>query len=126
MAISVFSQSTSPLGKSTYRFVGIGAPAMYIPFMSFETKMNGQGTNIWVKLDSRYPLTVETQDGVISAPNELKMHTEFSCLQNVVSATEAERLYDEHVLFLLAHKSAILSGNVIAEKDTPVIPDPDS
>lgn len=123
MALALWAASASPLGKSTYRFVGISVPAQFIPYLSFEAKMNNAGTNTWVKVDSRYPITA-TVEGVISQTNEFKMYTEFSCLQSILAATERERLYDEHVRFLLTHKTAILQGNVLATADTPVIPNP--
>lgn len=123
MAISIWSQSTAPLGKSIYRFVGVDAPAQFVPTLSFEAKMNNVGTNTWVKIDTSYPI-LATIEGVLTETSKFKMYTEFSALQNVLAGTERARMFDEHVRFLLTHKTAILNGNIVADADTPIVPNP--
>lgn len=123
MAIAVWSQSTSPLGKSVYRFVGVSVPAQFVPTLSYEAKMNGSGTNTWVRVDTRHPI-LATVDGVTTETANFRMSTEFSALQNVLATTERERLFDEHVRFLLANKPGILNGNVTTAPITPVVPNP--
>lgn len=123
MALTVWSQSPSPLGKSIYRFVGIAAPAQFTPTLSFEAKLNNPGTNTWVKVDTRYPI-LATVDGIVTETDNFKMYTEYSSLQNIVAITERERLFDEHVRFLLTRRTAIINGNITLPADTPVIPNP--
>lgn len=123
MALVVWSSSTSPLGKSVYRFVGISVAAQFVPWLSYEAKMNNSGTNTWVRVDSRYPI-LATVEGVTTQTDEFKMYTEFSALNNILAATERERLFDEHVRFLLANKPGILAGNVTTATITPVVPNP--
>lgn len=123
MALSIWSQSPAPLGKNIYRFVGVSAPAQYTPTLQFEAKMNGPGTNTWVKAVTQYPL-LAVIDGVTTETNKFQLSTEFSCLQNVTADTERARIFDEHVRFLLTHRSAFLQGNVTVVADTPVIPNP--
>lgn len=123
MALAIWSSSPSPLGTSIYRFVGISAPAQFMPTLKYEASMNKSGTNTWVRVDTRYPL-LATVDGVITETDQLRMYSEFSALQNVVAATERERLFDEHVRFLLANKPGIINGNVTTTPITPVVPNP--
>lgn len=123
MALSLWSESSSPLGVSIFRFVGIAVPAQFVPFLKFEAKMNSAGTNTWMRVDTRYPL-LSTVDGVTTQTNEFKMYSEFSSLQSVLAPTEKARIFDEHVRFLLTHRTAILEGNVKTTADTPVIPNP--
>lgn len=123
MALSAWSSSASPLGKSIFRFVGVAVPAQFVPWLSFEAKLNDKGTNTWVRIDSRYPI-LSTTDGVTTQTNEFRMYTEFSALQNVIAADERARLFNEHVSFLLAHGTGIINGNVLTAVDTPVIPNP--
>lgn len=123
MALSVWSQSTSPLGRSIYRFVGVSAPAQFVPTLNYEARMNGPGTNTWVKIDSRYPI-LATVDGIVTETDNFRMTTEFSCLQNIIAQTERERLFDEHARFLLANRLGIINGNVTTAPVTPVVPNP--
>lgn len=123
MALAIWSASTAPLGTSVYRFVGIDAPAQYLPTLNYEAKMNTAGSNTWVRIDTRYPL-LSTVEGVITKTNEFKMYTEFSALNSVVAQDERARLFDEHVLFLLKNRPGILAGNVVTAPVTPVIPSP--
>lgn len=123
MALAVWSQSTSPLGKSVYRFVGVSAPAQFVPTLSYEARMNGSGTNTWVRVDTRYPI-IATVDGVVTETDNFKMYTEFSALQNIIAVTERERVFDEHVRFLLCNKPGIVNGNVTTTPITPVVPNP--
>lgn len=123
MALAVWSQSTSPLGKSIYRFVGISAPAQYVPWLSYEAKLNGNGTNTWVRVDTRYPI-LTTVDGVITETDQFRVYTEFSALQNIIADNERARLFDEHCRFLLANRPGILAGNVTTAPVTPVVPNP--
>lgn len=123
MALAIWSASTAPLGTSVYRFVGIDAPAQYLPTLNYEAKMNTAGSNTWVRIDTRYPL-LSTVEGVITKTNEFKMYTEFSALNSVVAQDERARLFDEHVLFLLKNRPGILAGNIVTAPVTPVIPSP--
>lgn len=123
MALAIWSASTAPLGTSVYRFVGIDAPAQYLPTLNYEAKMNTAGSNTWVRIDTRYPL-LSTVEGVITKTNEFKMYTEFSALNSVVAQDERSRLFDEHVLFLLKNRPGILAGNIVTAPVTPVIPSP--
>lgn len=111
MTVSIYSQSASPLGSSTYRFDGVAAPAQFIPTLTFEAKANGSGTNNWVRVDSTYPL-ITVVDGVTTQTDAFRMKSEFTALQNVIADTERERLFDEHVAFLVAQKANILAGKV--------------
>lgn len=111
MAVTLYSQSASPLGNSIYRFVGVSAPALYIPTITFSAKANGSGTNNWVTVDSVYPL-LTVVDGVTTQTDAFKMKSEFTSLQSVIADTERERLFDEHVAFLTANKANILAGKV--------------
>lgn len=112
MSVSLYSQSASPLGTSIYRFVGVAVPAQFIPTLVFSAKSNNAGTNNWVKVNTKYPLISEI-DGVNTETNAFVMTTEFSALQSVIADTERERIFDEHVAFLVAHKLDILDGKVI-------------
>lgn len=111
MSVSLYSQSASPLGKSIYRFVGVSAPAQFIPTLTFEAKANGSGTNNWVTVDSTYAL-IAVVDGVTTPTDTFRMKSEFTSLQNVIADTERARLFDEHVQFLLDNKANILEGKV--------------
>lgn len=123
MAMVIWSESPSPLGRTIWKFSGVAAPQQYLPWLSFETKQTSAGANTWSRVDSRYPI-LATIDGVLSQTNEFKMYTEFSALQNIISDTERARLFDEHVLFLLKNKPGILAGNVKLTPITPVVPTP--
>lgn len=112
MAISIYSASTSPLGKSLYRYTGIDAPAMFIPTLTFEARQSAQGKNVWVTVNSEYPI-IAVVDGVTTVTDTFKIKSEFTALQNITAATERERLFDEFVAFLTANKVKILAGKVI-------------
>lgn len=112
MAIAIYSASTSPLGKSIYRFTGIDAPAMYIPTLTFEARQSAQGKNVWVTVNGEYSITAIV-DGITTVTDTFKMKSEFTALQNITATTERERLFDEHVAFLTANKVKILAGKVI-------------
>ena len=111
MTVSIYSQSASPLGSSTYRFNGVAAPAQFIPTLTFEAKANGSGTNNWVRVESTYPL-ITVVDGVTTQTGAFRMKSEFTALQNVIADSERARLFDEHVAFLTAQKANILAGKV--------------
>lgn len=111
MTVSIYSQSASPLGSSTYRFDGVAAPAQFIPTLTFEAKANGSGTNNWIRVDSTYPL-ITVVDGVTTQTDAFRMKSEFTALQNVIADSERARLFDEHVAFLTAQKANILAGKV--------------
>lgn len=111
MTVSIYSQSASPLGSSIYRFDSVAAPAQFIPTLTFQAKANGSGTNNWVTVDTVYPLIVVV-DGVTTQTDAFRFKSEFTALQNVIADSERERLFDEHVAFLTAHKADILAGKV--------------
>lgn len=111
MTYSIYSQSASPLGVSTYRLDGVAAPAQFIPTIGFSAKSNSSGTNNWVRVDSQYPL-IAVVDGVTTQTDAFRLTTEFTALQNVIADTERQRVFDEHVAFLTEQRSNILAGKV--------------
>lgn len=123
MSVSVYSQSPSPLGKSVYHFAGVSVPKQFVPTLVYEAKLNGTQTNTWVRVDTRYPI-LSTVDGVTTRQNEFKMYTEYSSLNSVLSTAERERVFDEHVRFLLANRPGIINGNLTTAAVTPVVPNP--
>lgn len=112
MAYQAYSTSQGPLGTSTFRLVGVTAPAQFQPSMVFSATQNSSGTNTNVKLDSTYPLLTEV-DGVYTSANQFRMKTEFSALRSVIDDTERARIFDEHVQFLLDKRDLILQGAVV-------------
>lgn len=112
MAVSLYIQSSSPLGKSVYTFTGVTAPAQYIPLLNFSAEMNKSGTNTNVKVDIDYPL-LTVVDGVTSSLNSFKAHFSFTSLRSVINDTERARAFDEMVAFLTANKARILAGSVL-------------
>lgn len=113
MSIALQSGSTSPLGTSIYTFVGISVPALYMPKLVNKTTRNKSGTNIESLVECKYPLVVNV-DGINTVRNTIQMKTTFTALQAVLAPTEAERVFDEHVAFLVAHKAKILAGDATA------------
>jgi len=112
MSINIYSASQGPLGVSVYTFDGVTAPAQFVPTLSAETEMNKDKTNIQYRVRIEYPL-VTTVDGVTLAPNIIRANFNFTALRNVLANTEKERVIDELIAYLTAHKAKIVSGNVL-------------
>lgn len=110
MTISVYSASQGPIGRTEYRFVGVTAPAQYIPRLTMTTKQNTAGTNVDSRIDVSYPLVTEV-DGVSTAPNTFRASVTFTALQSVVNNTERVRVLDELIAFLTANKTKIVNGD---------------
>lgn len=110
MAITLYSASQSPLGTSIYTFTGVSAPAMYTPRLFKKAVRNKSNTNIEVTVDTNFPLVTE-EEGIYTVRNTFKMRTTFTALQSVISNTERERIFDEHVAYLTAQKAKILIGD---------------
>ena len=110
MALTIYSQSASPLGTTIYRFTGIVAPAQFVPTLTVTTSRNRTGTNVMYKAVVDYPL-ITTVDGVTLAPNHFKFNFEFTALQSVENNSERERVLDEVIAFLTAHRDEITAGS---------------
>lgn len=111
MTISVYSESSSPLGTSIYRFDGVNVPAQFIPTLLFSATQNKAGTNVNMRIRIEFPLVV-TVDGITSAPNKFVCNLDFTALQSVTNSAERTRVLDELIAFLTANKARIASGSV--------------
>lgn len=113
MAITLYSGSQGPLGTSIYTFVDVDVPAMYMPKLINKAVQNKSKTNIESSVDTTYPL-VSVVDGLSVVRNTFRMKTTFTSLQGVTALTERERVFNEHVAFLTAHKAKIIAGDATA------------
>lgn len=113
MALVAYSISSGPIGRSVYTLGGITAPAMFMPTLIAQTRVNKSNTNTEYSANINYPLTAEV-DGVTKATNVIKAHFSFTALRTISSVTEKERVLTELAAWITANKTNIANGNVLA------------
>lgn len=111
MSITVYSESSGPIGQTIYTFVGVTAPAQFVPRLVATTKRNNAGTNIDYRVAADYPI-ISTVDGKNVVTDTFRAHFSFTALQSVINMEERGRLFDEVVAFLVKERDHILDGNV--------------
>lgn len=111
MSLTILSKQTDALGTDVYRSTDSTIPMAFRPSVEMSAALNPKKTSVSMTVKSLYPL-VNTVDGVPVSQNQFLMVTKFTALQHVVNDTERAKIFDDHIAFLEAARSAILEGRL--------------
>ena len=121
MTLQIESKNNSVTGTDSYRDTGSTNPRAWQPTASIDVSLNKLGSNANVTVRNDDYVVVMDANGRQIMTDRFIMTTKFTALQEVVAATERERIFDNHVMLLIAAKADILAGRL---SDEPLVIDP--
>lgn len=111
MPLVILSKDTDLLGTDRYRDSDKTIPMAFRATIDMTVNPNASNTNNQVTIKSVQPV-VNTVQGVVTSKDSFLMVTKFSSLQHITNDAERERIFDNHLRFLIASKQSILDGQL--------------
>lgn len=111
MPLVILSKDTDLLGTDRYRDSDKAIPMAFRATIDMTVNPNSSNTNNQVTIKSVQPV-VNTVEGVTTSKDSFLMVTKFSSLQHITNEAERERVFDNHLRFLIASKQSILDGQL--------------
>ena len=111
MPLLILSKDTDLLGTDRYRDSDKAIPMAFRATIDMTVNPNSSGTNNQVTVKSVQPV-INTVDGIATSKDSFLVVTKFSSLQHITNDAERERVFDNHLRFLISAKQSILDGQL--------------